>query len=116
MECNKNLTYVCECNIKLIPNISRITKNIFALVVYVKKRNSFLEIDDPIYQQFNEKFIQDSINKDLFNFHNLIWNKHAILLKDLDNPQYFIKESSNTMISVMTDVYLSGYRLDTKTL
>ena len=115
MGCNKTLTNVCECNINMVPNISRLTKNIFALVVYVKKRNAFLGIDDPIYHQFNEKFIQDLINKDQFNFHNLIWNKHAILLKDLDHPQYFIKEYSNTMISVMTDVYLSGYRLDTKT-
>ena len=79
----------------MVPNISRLTKNIFALVVYLKKRNAFLGIDDPIYHQFNEKFIQDLINKDQFNFHNLIWNKHAILLKDLNHPQYFIKEYSN---------------------
>ncbi len=97
----------------MVPNISRITKNIFALVVYVKKRNAFLRIEDPIYLRFNEAYIQDLMRRGQFSSHNLIWSNQAILLKDFDHPQYFIKEYSNTMISVMTDVYLSGYRLDT---
>ena len=97
----------------MVPNISRITKNIFALVVYVKKRNAFLGIEDPIYLRFNEAYIQGLMRRGQFSSHNLIWSNQAILLKDLDHPQYFIKEYSNTMISVMTDVYLSGYRLDT---
>ena len=52
MGCNKTLTNVCECNIKMVHNISRLTKNIFELFVYVKKRNSFVGIDDTTYNKF----------------------------------------------------------------
>ena len=94
----------------MISNLDREKTNIFALYLYFMLRNKKHKIKEDSFSKINEEYFYKLLQNGEYKAFGLEWDYEGILKEDSHYPEFYKNEYSKVMISVMVDIYLSGYK------